>query len=120
MTENTDPCEYDDELCAAYLKAVADPLRLRVVRTLQAGPLSVSDIAELLEHEVGTVSHHLRVLFHAGIVQTRREGKYIYYSLNEQILRSRKRKKDSVLDFGCCRLDVGDESAGSASAKVRR
>lgn len=109
VTDKTDHCEQDDELCAAYLKAVADPLRLRVIRALQAGPLSVSDIAELLEHEVGTVSHHLRVLYHAGIVQTRREGKYIYYSLNERILRSKKRAADSVLDFGCCRLDVGDE-----------
>ena len=110
VTEKSDDCERDDELCAAYLKAVADPLRLRVIRALQTGPLSVSDIAQLLEHEVATVSHHLRVLYHGGIVQTRRDGKYIYYSLNESILRSRRRKTDSVLDFGCCRLDVGDEN----------
>src|SRR6056297_2396098 len=70
-----------DEACATYLKAVADPTRLAIIRALQVGPLSVSDIAELLEHEMGVVSHHLRVLYHADIVQTRRDGKYIYYSL---------------------------------------
>ncbi|MCD0458700.1 metalloregulator ArsR/SmtB family transcription factor [Roseiconus lacunae] len=98
----------EDERCAAYLKAVADPLRLRVLRALQVGPLSVSDLAELLEQEVGTVSHHLRVLYHAKIVRTRREGKFIYYSLSEEILRSDEQSRESVFDFGCCRLDVSE------------
>ena len=100
-----------DQLCAAYLKAVADPLRLKVIRALQVGPLSVSDVTELLEQEVGTVSHHLRVLYHAGIVRTRREGKFIYYSLDPQVFDPKKKKHDSVLDFGCCRLDVSDAVA---------
>ena len=81
-------------------------MRLRIIRALQLGPLSVSDIAELLDHEMGVVSHHLRVLYHAKIVRTRREGKYIYYSLNDQILKSSKRTSESILDFGCCRLNV--------------
>ncbi|OYP31176.1 ArsR/SmtB family transcription factor [Rhodopirellula sp. MGV] len=108
MNESTNESEKEDVQCAAYLKAVADPLRLKVIRALQVGPLAVSDIAELLGQEVGTVSHHLRVLFHANIVQTRREGKYIYYSLSDEILDAKKRKSDAVLDFGCCRLDVRD------------
>jgi len=100
-----------DEACAAYLKAVADPTRLAIIRALRVGPLSVSDIAELLEHEIGAVSHHLRVLYHADIVLTRRDGKYIYYSLNDRILRSNECKSESVLDFGCCRLDVSDSTS---------
>ncbi|MCO8121697.1 metalloregulator ArsR/SmtB family transcription factor [Stieleria sp. TO1_6] len=104
--------DQDDETkCAAYLKAVGDPLRMRIVRSLQVGPLSVSDLSELLEQEIGTVSHHLRVLFHADVVQTRREGKFIYYSLSEHLLASGRRRKPNVLDFGCCRLDVGQSGA---------
>ncbi|TWT93542.1 ArsR/SmtB family transcription factor [Neorhodopirellula pilleata] len=95
-----------DERCATYLKAVGDPIRLKVIRALQMGPLSVGDVAELLELEIGTVSHHLRVLYHAGIVQTRREGKFIYYSLDSEVFHPKRKKDDSVLDFGCCRLDV--------------
>lgn len=106
MTKIPDGDQQQDELCAAYLKAVADPLRLKVIRVLQAGPLSVSDIAEFLEHEIATVSHHLRVLYHARIVTTRREGKFIYYSLNPQVFHPHRNKSDSTLDFGCCRLDV--------------
>ena len=101
----------DETKCAEYLKAVGDPLRIRIVRALQVGPLSVSDIAEVLEHEVGGVSHHLRVLYHAGIVQTKREGKYVYYSLSDQLIDGGKRGKHDSLNFGCCRLDVGRSSS---------
>ena len=99
----------DETRCAEYLKAVGDPLRIRIIRALQIGPLSVSDIAEALEHEVGGVSHHLRVLYHAGIVQTKRDGKFMYYSLSDQIVDSRKRGGQGVLNFGCCRLEVGPD-----------
>ncbi|KAA5539707.1 winged helix-turn-helix transcriptional regulator [Roseiconus nitratireducens] len=106
------PDRDDDARCAAYLKAAADPLRMRVIRALQAGPMSVSDLALLVEQDIGVVSHHLRVLYHAEVVQTRREGKFIYYSLCEHLRPSRKRSDSGVLDFGCCRLDVGQGEEG--------
>lgn len=94
----------DSQQCAVYLKALADPTRLRIVRGLQAGPLSVSDLVLLLDLEMAVVSHHLRVLFHADIVETERDGKFIYYSLNRVLLCNQARL-DS-LDFGCCKLDM--------------
>ncbi len=98
----------DEVRCAAFLKALAEPLRLQIVKALQAGPMSVSDLAIVLEQEVGTVSHHLRVLFHAGLVSTQRDGKYIYYSLNAEIHTGRgKSAKTGSLDFGCCKLQIG-------------
>ncbi len=101
----------DEIRCAAYFKALAEPLRLQIVRALQAGPLSVSDLALALEQEVGTVSHHLRVLFHADLVSTQREGKYIYYSLSSDFHKQPgKTKKVGSLDFGCCKLDIGPAS----------
>ena len=91
--------------CAVFLKAIGDPLRLQIVRGLQSGPLTVSDIALSLDQEIGVVSHHLRVLFHAHVVTTQRDGKFIYYSLSEDLLNPRTRKQ--LLDFGCCKLDIG-------------
>ena len=96
----------DPDRCATYLKALGDPVRLQIVRALQAGPLSVSDLVVLLELEMANVSHHLRVLFHADIVTTQREGKYIYYDLNGEFLKSRAAAKS--LDFGCCKIDLRD------------
>lgn len=99
MVKPTDPKQ-----CADYLKALADPTRLRVVKALQSGPMSVSDLAILLETEVASASHHLRVLYHAGIVTTERDGRFIYYSLNRELIGERVRS--DALDFGCCKLDM--------------
>lgn len=95
----------DAETCAGYLKALGDPCRLKIVRALQAGPMSVSDLTTLLETEMANVSHHLRVLFHAGLVKTERDGRFIYYHLNQEFLCSGTLKQ--ALDFGCCQLDLG-------------
>jgi len=92
--------------CARYLKALGDPLRLQMIRALQSGPKTVSDIALLLELEMSNVSHHLRVLYHAGLVSTQRDGKFIYYSLNKELVKSRALPAGRF-DFGCCRLDLG-------------
>ncbi len=96
----------DPTQCATYLKALGDPIRLQIVRALQSGAMSVSDLVLLLELEMANVSHHLRVLFHADIVTTQREGKFIYYALNKEFLRSRSAAKS--LDFGCCKIDLRD------------
>jgi DNA-binding transcriptional ArsR family regulator len=106
MTKTANGDQLQDEMCATYLKAVADPIRLKVIRAFQAGPLNVSDVSELLGEEVGIVLHHLRVLYHARIVTIIPAGKYIYYSLDPQIFQSKKRKGHSMLDFGCCQLCV--------------
>ncbi len=96
----------DPALCATYLKALADPVRLQIARALQTGPMSVSDLVVLLELEMANVSHHLRVLYHADIVTTEREGKFIYYAVNKEFLKSRSVAKS--LDFGCCKIDLRD------------
>lgn len=101
-----DETSADSAVCANYLKALGDPIRLQIVRALQSGPMSVSDLGLLLELEMANVSHHLRVLFHADIVTTERDGKYIYYALNKQFLKNRSLAKS--LDFGCCKIDLRD------------
>ncbi|WDQ17652.1 ArsR/SmtB family transcription factor [Rhodopirellula sp. P2] len=103
----TPSSELNESQCAVYLKALGDPLRLQIVRALQTGPLSVSDLSILVEQEIGTVSHHLRVLFHADLVQTQREGKFIFYSLKDGLLAGRGKAKQSALNLGCCQLDMG-------------
>lgn len=90
--------------CASYLKALADPIRLQIVRALQSGPMSVSDLSMLLDLEMANVSHHLRVMFHADLVGTERDGKFIYYHLNKEFLGSSAATKS--LDFGCCKIDL--------------
>ncbi len=97
---------FQSEFCAERLKALGDPLRLRVVDALRFGELTVSDLAELLDVEMVTVSHHLQILKRVELVSTRREGRFIYYNLAAQLLRSGTGKSRQFLDLGCCRIEV--------------
>jgi DNA-binding transcriptional ArsR family regulator len=65
------------------LQALADPVRLAIVRQLGASSTSVCacDFTDCCDVRQPTVSHHLRVLREAGAVTTRRQGTYIYYQL---------------------------------------
>ncbi len=103
MPSSTDLFQAD--YCAERLKALSDPHRLRIVAALRHGELTVSDITELLEAEMVTVSHHLKILKHADLVEVRREGRFMYYRLHPDLLPS-PGKRVRFLDLGCCRLEV--------------
>jgi len=94
--------------CAQSLKALADPDRLKILQCLQAGPRGVGELAELLGKELANVSHHLGVLRHAGLVETRKEGKFVIYSLHPAVFRPAAGGAGDALDFGCCRLELSD------------
>ena len=65
------------------LQAIADPVRLAIVRQLASDPDAVCacDFTDCCSVSQPTVSHHLRVLREAGVVTTERQGTYIYYRL---------------------------------------
>ncbi len=98
---------FDADFCAERLKALSDPHRLRIVNALRYGELTVGDIAELLDAEVVTVSHHLKIMKYADLVEVRREGRYMYYKLHSDLLCTSGRGT-RLLDLGCCRLEVPD------------
>ncbi|MDR7869100.1 MAG: metalloregulator ArsR/SmtB family transcription factor [Sporomusaceae bacterium] len=63
-------------------KALGDPTRLEIVRLLIGKELCVCDIIDSFQVSQPTISHHLRVLKQADLVKDKKEGKWIYYSLN--------------------------------------
>jgi len=62
-------------------KALADERRVRALLALRKGELCVCQITELFGLAVSTVSKHLSILYHAGLVESRKEGRWIYYRL---------------------------------------
>ena len=66
-----------------FFKTFGDSTRIRIVSALISGELCVCDIAAALDMSVSAVSHQLRVLRQAKIVRTRRDGKQIYYSIED-------------------------------------
>lgn len=65
------------------LRALAHPLRMRILDFIDKNKLiNVNKIYNTLKLEQSITSQHLRILRLAGIVETRREGKFIYYSID--------------------------------------
>ncbi|HEY5312150.1 MAG TPA: metalloregulator ArsR/SmtB family transcription factor [Pirellulales bacterium] len=106
------------ESCAKRLRALADPERLRIVNLLFDGPRNVSDLADLLHDEIVKVSHHLGVLRRADLVQTRKEGRFVQYTLHPDVLRNPQSATSShSIELGCCRLELPASSVASRAAK---
>ena len=71
------------ETSTGLLRAIAHPLRLTILEFIdQKGVINVNKIYNTLRLEQSITSQHLRILRNAELVNTRREGKFIYYSLN--------------------------------------
>jgi DNA-binding transcriptional ArsR family regulator len=64
-------------------RVLGDPTRLRILDALSRGELCVGDLAARLGATESAVSHQLRLLRTARIVRTRREGRMIFYSLDD-------------------------------------
>jgi ArsR family transcriptional regulator len=66
-----------------FAKAMADQTRQEIMRLLCCRWLCVGDVVDQMGVSQPTVSHHLAILRDAGLVNTRREGKQIFYTLNQ-------------------------------------
>lgn len=64
-------------------KLLGDPSRMRIVAALRIKELCVGDLSALMEISQSGVSHQLRLLKKGRIVKTRRDGKMIYYSIDD-------------------------------------
>lgn len=65
-------------------KALADPTRLAIAAALEAGgELCGCDLAWITGHSQKLVSHHLKVLRSAGLIESRREGKILFHGLTD-------------------------------------
>ncbi len=69
-------------------RVLGDPTRLRILFALAATELCVCDLSALLEATPSAVSHQLRLLRAAGLVRYRREGKLVYYTLDDDHIRT--------------------------------
>lgn len=84
------------ERVASELRAVADPLRLRMLAAIAAderGESCVCDLTDLTDLSQPTVSHHLKVLREAGLVASDRRGTWVWY----RIAPERKDAVDALL-----------------------
>ena len=81
---------------ATALKALAEPARWRIVQHLANEELCVCHLVEALDMPQPLVSHHLRVLRDAGVVETERHRYWTYYRLRPDALRAVAQALDTV------------------------
>lgn len=69
---------------AEFFKIVGDPTRTKILSVLDKNELCVCDIAYLLNMTKSSISHQLKTLKSYGIVKNRKEGKEVYYTLDDE------------------------------------
>jgi DNA-binding transcriptional ArsR family regulator len=70
------------EIAASKLRAIAHPMRIAIIDLLTVNPrMTVTEIYEFLNLEQASASHHLNILKNRGLLDSKRVGKMIYYSL---------------------------------------
>ncbi len=80
---------HDADVMATRLKALADPTRLRLFSIISAtGEQCACDLTEPLGVSQPTVSHHLRILLEAGLLEREQRGKWAYYRIDGEQLGS--------------------------------
>lgn len=72
---------------AELFKVFGDSTRIRILWALDEAEMCVCDIAYLLNMTQSAISHQLRVLKQAKLVRNRKEGKVVYYSLDDEHVR---------------------------------
>src|SRR5438552_1750541 len=101
------------QVCAAYRspcslsesdggdRALGDETRLQIIDRLSEGEQCVCDLTDLLETAQSRLSFHLKILKDAGILKDRRDGRWVYYSLNPEAVEKLERFVGELKT--CCR-----------------
>lgn len=87
------PSEAALNLLSEFFKIFSDKTRVGILWALSLSEMCVCDLSMLLKMKQPAISQHLKSLRQMRIVRTRRDGKVIYYTLNDEHIRT-------VLDFG--------------------
>jgi ArsR family transcriptional regulator len=91
--------------CANLLQALAEPNRIRIIDCLRGGSKNVTELAKLLDVEIVNVSHHLGVLRTAGLVEDKKDGRFVVYSLHPKHFHLDP-EHATMLDLGWCRIEI--------------
>jgi DNA-binding transcriptional ArsR family regulator len=106
MAQNKTLFELQSEIC----KTLASPKRLEILNALKEGEKTVSELVEILGVPKANVSQHLAVMRHKGILDSRREGVNIYYSVSNpkvikacilmrEVLTEQMQEKSKLIDI---------------------
>jgi ArsR family transcriptional regulator, virulence genes transcriptional regulator len=105
--------EMQCEIC----KALGHPLRLAIVDRLHSGEASATDLIAGLELSKANLSKHISLLTHGGIVESRRDGRQLFYRLTDPEIHKACSIMRSIL---LRRLKAGEKLASAIGSPGRR
>lgn len=103
------------EIASKFFRALGDPSRLKILDALLEGEKNVGELVQLVGSSQGRVSNHLACLKQCGFVDTRRDGKFIYYRIAEGDVRHLLEvsqlmiAKNAERIWACTRVDITGE-----------
>jgi ArsR family transcriptional regulator len=80
----------DPEQTARWFRALGDETRLKILERLSEGEQCVCDLTDALEAGQSLMSFHLKTLKDAGLLRDRRQGRWVYYSLEPAMIETLK------------------------------
>jgi ArsR family transcriptional regulator len=82
------------EQAALLFRALSDPNRLAIIDMIKTEEKCACKILEELQITQPTLSHHMKILCDSGLVNSRREGKWMHYSINKELFEEVKQLFD--------------------------
>ena len=74
------------DMVAMRFRSLGEPMRLKILRLLEGGEMSVSQLVERLKSSQANISKHLKVLVSAGVLSRRVQGTSAYYSISDPVV----------------------------------
>ncbi len=93
-----------DKESAELFKALGDEIRLKILHSLFDKEKCVTDIMNELKLAQSLVSHHLKTLKVAGLIESERDGHKICYSLVPHLRNNLSQSNNESLNLGCCEI----------------
>ncbi len=93
---------------AGVFKALCDSNRLMIIDLLKNGEKCACNLLEEMEISQSTLSHHMKLLCESGVINCRREGKWMYYSLSKKGFEKVQRLLDEIMEAAVL-LDTEEE-----------
>ena len=97
--------EVDVKKTAVIFKAFCDENRVKILQMLQSGEKCACRLLDEMNITQPTLSHHMKILCDSGIVEGRKEGKWMYYSISEAGVETARQYFDALtntVDSGPC------------------
>src|SRR3989344_1436010 len=104
---------------AELFKILSVDKRIEIIELLKKEPMSVNALADALGVTQSAVSQHLLVLKGAGLVKDERQGYWIYYSLNRDVLEKCRQRLNRICTCGCSGGQISMERVRKKDSKTK-